>query len=211
MILKNYLNSKKFKKRAGYPDPANQQHIFQFKNMSIIYNTVGIVIKKEKYRDYDRLLTLYTKDFGKIRALIKGVQKQAAKLVSLSELFVVSELRLFLPHGSAYGKILGGVILDSNALIRYNVSAFYEGSYIVELLDALTPDRQPNPEKFFLLQATLRLINKKILNQKEDFLKNLLHLTGFGIKPGVSLEEYLTEHLRFPLKSAMRGGIPRLD
>ena len=167
----------------------------------MIYNTQAIVIKKNDFRDYDRLLTLYTRDFGKIKAIARSVRKSRAKLVSLTELFVLSEIRIFLRAASGTGRIIGGIILDSNSFIRYNVKSFYEASYISEVLDAMTPDRQPNIEKFFLLRDTLSVINKNEINNKHEFVKKLLHLTGFGLKDGTAAEELLKEHLKYPLKT----------
>ncbi|MBI5573235.1 MAG: DNA repair protein RecO [Elusimicrobia bacterium] len=167
----------------------------------MIHNIQAIVIKKTDFREYDRLLTLYTKEFGKIKAQARSVKKPRAKLTSLTELFVVAEFRIFLREHSAMGKITGGVILDSNPLIRYNVEKFYEACYICEVLDAMTPDRQPNAEKFFLLKEKLELINKNNLNQTEDFVEKLLHITGFGVKQDIAIEKVLHEHLAYPLKT----------
>ena len=167
----------------------------------MIYNTQAIVIKKSDFRDYDRILTLYTRDLGKIKAIARSVRKSKAKLVSLTELFVLSDVRIFLRAGSGTGKIVGGVILDSNSFIRYNVKSFYRASYISEVLDAMTPDRQPNIEKFFLLRDTLGELNKGVPYDEGGFVKKLLYLTGFGVEDGTAAEELLKEHLRYPLKT----------
>lgn len=170
----------------------------------MIHNMHAIVIKKTDFREYDRVLTLYTKEFGKIKAQARSVKKPHAKLTSLTELFVIAEFRIFLREHAAFGKITGGVILDSNPLIRYNVQKYYEACYICEVLDALTPARQPNAEKFFLLKEKLSLLNKNVLNQKTDFTEKLLHLTGFGVKADMTAEMALQEHLSYPLKTAGR-------
>lgn len=167
----------------------------------MIYNVQAVVIRKNDFREYDRMLTLYTKDFGKIKAHARSVKKPRAKLTPLTELFVLAEFRIFLRDHSSLGKITGGVIIDSNSLIRYNTQKYYEACYMCEVLDALTPDRQPNPEKFFLLKEKLALLNKNVLNQKNDFVEKLLHLTGFGVKSGMMLDDVLQEHLSYPLKT----------
>jgi DNA repair protein RecO (recombination protein O) len=169
----------------------------------MIHNTKAIVIRKEDLRDFDRLLTLYTSDFGKIKVIARGVRKPKAKLAAVTELFVVSELRLFLREASGIGKLTGGVILDSNSLIRYNIHSFYEASYMAEALDAMTPDRQPNSGKYLLLKEKLALLNRGATFQCEDFVRHLLVLTGFGYVSGVSAEKLLAEHLRVPLKARM--------
>ncbi len=166
----------------------------------MIYNTQAIVIKKDDFRDYDRMLTLYTRDFGKIRAIARGVRKPRAKLVSVTELFVLSEIRIFLREASASGRVIGGIILDSNSFIRYNIDSFYDASYISGALDAMTPDRQPNVEKFFLLRDTLSALSRRGVHDRDEFLRKLLYLTGFGVRDGVAPEKLLEEHIGRQLK-----------
>ncbi|OGS47087.1 MAG: DNA repair protein RecO [Elusimicrobia bacterium RIFOXYD2_FULL_34_15] len=167
----------------------------------MIFNTQAIIIRKMDYKDYDRILTLYTSDFGKIKLLAKSVRKPKAKLTQLTELFILCEFRIFLRESFSFGKLTGGVILDSNPLIRYDIEKFYEASYMCEVMDAMTPDRQPNIQKFYLLKDKLSLLNKNIMNQKDDFIEKLLHLTGFGVKKGVPLDKILQEHIKYPLKT----------
>ena len=44
------------------------------------HTTEGIVLAKIPHGEADALFTIYTRDFGKIRALAQGVQKESAKL-----------------------------------------------------------------------------------------------------------------------------------
>ena len=129
----------------------------------MIFNTHAIVIRKMDFRDYDRIITVYTSEFGKIKLLARSVRKPKAKLISLTELFTFCEFRIFLREASSFGKVTGGIILDSNSLIRYDIEKFYEASYICEVMDAMTPDIQPNIQKFFLLKETLMLLNKNVM------------------------------------------------
>ncbi len=45
-----------------------------------MYSTEGIILKKIDSGEADALFTLYTRDFGKIRARAQGVKKEGAKL-----------------------------------------------------------------------------------------------------------------------------------
>ncbi|MDP3710785.1 MAG: DNA repair protein RecO [bacterium] len=45
-----------------------------------MYTTEGIVLKKTAVGEADALFTIYTKDYGKIRAMAQGVKKETAKL-----------------------------------------------------------------------------------------------------------------------------------
>ncbi len=72
-----------------------------------MHTTHGIILKKTDAGETDALYTIYTKDFGKIRALAKGIKKEDAKLkghleaVSLSMIsFVEGKSGFRLTHAS---------------------------------------------------------------------------------------------------------------
>ena len=52
-----------------------------------IYQTNAIVLKRENIFEADRVYTLYTEDFGKIRTIAGGVRKITAKLIGHLEPF----------------------------------------------------------------------------------------------------------------------------
>ena len=52
--------------------------------------TVGIVIKKQNKKESDQLLTVLTKEFGKVVFTAKGVRKESAKLAGHLGLFNMS-------------------------------------------------------------------------------------------------------------------------
>lgn len=55
-------------------------------------NTEAIVLARVDYEEADRILTLMTKDHGKISALAKGVRRIKSKLAGGIELFSISEI-----------------------------------------------------------------------------------------------------------------------
>lgn len=58
----------------------DNQHIDIPKFLFDMYSTEAIMLKKNDIGEADALFTLYTKDFGKMRALAKGIKKEGAKL-----------------------------------------------------------------------------------------------------------------------------------
>jgi DNA repair protein RecO (recombination protein O) len=54
--------------------------------------SLAIVLARTNYSESDRILTLLTKDYGKIRAIAKGVRKERSKLAGGIELFTVSQI-----------------------------------------------------------------------------------------------------------------------
>lgn len=55
-------------------------------------STEGIVLRRMNYGESDRIITMLTKDHGKISLLAKGVRKQKSKLAGGIELFSISQI-----------------------------------------------------------------------------------------------------------------------
>ncbi|MFN2162508.1 MAG: DNA repair protein RecO, partial [Candidatus Promineifilaceae bacterium] len=55
------------------------------------YRTEAIVLKRSDFGEADRLLTLYSKEFGKIRAIAKGARKPQSRKTGHVELFMRSK------------------------------------------------------------------------------------------------------------------------
>lgn len=58
----------------------------------------GIVFRRQDYKEADRLLSIFTRDLGRVDAVCKGVRKQGAALAGSIEPFQVSDF-LFLGKG----------------------------------------------------------------------------------------------------------------
>lgn len=61
--------------------------------------TRGIILRRTEYGEADRIITLLTSDFGKIRVMAKGVRRQKSKMAGGIELFSVSEIHFIKGKG----------------------------------------------------------------------------------------------------------------
>lgn len=61
--------------------------------------TQGIVLKRLNYGEADRIVTLLTSDYGKLRIMAKGVRRPKSKLAGGIELFSVNELHFIKGRG----------------------------------------------------------------------------------------------------------------
>lgn len=110
--------------------------------------TDALVLRKSDWRDYDRMLTLMTPDYGRIDAVAYGCRRAKSQLLNASEPFCAGEYTL---------KQRGGRYSVEQCQIRQNFYALREdydkllsGVYILhQLLLAALPD-QANGELFFL-------------------------------------------------------------
>jgi DNA repair protein RecO (recombination protein O) len=113
----------------------------------------AIVLKHSDFGEADRLLTLYTREQGKLRALAKGARKPRSRKGGHIEPF--SEVSLQLGKGSSLYIVSQAEARDTHAALSENLVALGYASYVVELLDKFTYDGDENRGLFRLLRETL--------------------------------------------------------
>jgi DNA repair protein RecO (recombination protein O) len=144
---------------------------------------LSIILKKQPYNEGDELITVFTKEAGKLRLLAKSVKLQKAKLQSgLQQLFLV-KLTLAL---SNLPKIIGAEVVKPFMGLRENLAAVKRAFYASELVLKFTPDEQKNEALFNLLREFFSFLNsgakQKILDLAlAKFKINILQTLGLDI------------------------------
>ncbi len=171
------------------------------------YKTEGVILKRLNYGEADRILTIYTKHYGKIRAIAKGVRKITSRKGGNVELF--NHCVLFLAKGKNLDIATEAQVINSFSRFGDDLEKAAAAFYIVELVDQLTPDGQVNRQVFDLLVETLTQMGLESSaderRQKVSrFEVGLLRLLGFwsdavDIKNVKSyIEEIIERKLRAP-------------
>ena len=145
------------------------------------YRDEGIVVRKQNFSEADKILTLYTKNNGKITAIAKGARKVTSRKVSSSELFV---------HGIHYfakGKNMDIIIesetLNPFTLLRQDLQKASLAFYLTELLNHLSEGGQANYPLYRLFLEVMSILSRS--KKKHNLwirafeVKALNHL-GFG-------------------------------
>src|SRR3990170_1910395 len=118
-----------------------------------VYKTEAVVLKRFNLGEADRILTLYTPNLGKIRAIAKGVRRTKSKMGGHVELFTRSALML--AHGQNLDVLTQAQTLDSFLPLRDDLQRTAWGIYVIELVDQFTADNQENYPLYKLLIETL--------------------------------------------------------
>ncbi len=127
--------------------------------ISRIYKTEAIVLRGRNLNEADRVLTLYTPNFGKIKAIAKGARRPTAKLRGHVELLTHNVF--VLSRGRELDIITQSQIMESFATLRYNLKCLSQSFYLAELTDAFTTEQVGNWHVFALLLNTLRWLSSK--------------------------------------------------
>ena len=124
----------------------------------------GMVLISMPVGDYDRRLTILTKERGKISAFAKGARKPTSALLGLSQPFAFGEFVLF--EGKSSYNVVGADITNYFAELRDDMSAIYYAMYFCEFCTYMTKENMEAGEVLKLLYTSLRALSKPSLNKK---------------------------------------------
>lgn len=117
--------------------------------------TRALVLRTVAFGETSSVVSLYTRDFGKVRALAKGAWRPKSGFDGGLDLLSSCQV-LVLRRSSGGLDLLTEASLEHRFRVGRSFPAFVAGMYVAELLDALTADVDPQPELFDVAHATLR-------------------------------------------------------
>jgi DNA repair protein RecO (recombination protein O) len=152
------------------------------------YSSEAIVLARRNFSEADRILTVYSKHYGKITLIAKGVRKPKSRKRGSIEVFS------YIKFSAARGKNLDIVteveLIDSLKEIRSNLKKTSVAYYFVEAVNKLTKEGEENKPLFYLLADHLKSlkVSKNLKKLRLDFIYRLLVLLGYWPK-GKKLEK----------------------
>ena len=146
------------------------------------YRCEGLTLRKAGIGEADLVVTVFTAEHGKLRAVAKGARRSNSKLVGHLEPLTL--VRLSLAHGRELEIITQAQVTDGLPALKEDLASVARGLYVAELLDGFGPEDSPhinsNGGLFRLAAGVLRE-----LPQAKDpeaplryFEFHLLRLTG---------------------------------
>lgn len=123
-----------------------------------VYKADAIVIRSREYGEADRLLTLFSREQGKLEAIAKGVRKPKSTQRGGSQLFTYGDFLLY--QGKSLDTISQAHPRESFSHLWDDFDRSVAASSMVELLDISTIRQQPEPRLFFLTLHFLFLLKE---------------------------------------------------
>ncbi len=119
--------------------------------------TPALVVRRADYSDYDRMVTLFSPELGRVDAIARGCRRPKSPLVNAVEPFTSGEFQLYF-HRERYS-LEQCQISDSYFELRNDYDRLCHGVYWLRLLDtAILPDT-PAPELFITTLRALAHLN----------------------------------------------------
>lgn len=144
--------------------------------------TEAIVLKTADLGEADRLLTIYTKEFGKIQVAARGVKKLESKL--RYHLEPLNYSHLILVEGKNFKIVKDAILIDQFLPMRKDLERIKIAYKIVNLIDELIVGEEKDENIWELILATFRDINvgDAISRIEKVFKDELLRLLGYDPK-----------------------------
>ncbi|MBM3252687.1 MAG: DNA repair protein RecO [Candidatus Omnitrophica bacterium] len=147
--------------------------------MSIV-QTEAIVLKKRDYSESSLLVDFFTRDFGKVKSIIKGAKRNKTNITGDLAIFSYNHIVFYESRHSDINKLTQCQLLDRFDSIRTDIAGIAIASYFIELVDSLSSPQDPSPQIFDILLWSLKSLKDNMNPQIISiiFQIKLLHLSG---------------------------------
>jgi len=119
------------------------------------YKTEAIIVKRRNFGEADRVLTVLTKNYGKIQVKAPGVRRITSRRSSHIELLNLSIITLYRSFRVSMPIVTEAQTQEEFLTIKNNLKKIGLAYYICELIDRFCADNQENKKVFFLAKGTL--------------------------------------------------------
>lgn len=144
-----------------------------------IYSSEGIVLARKNFGEADRILSVFSKDQGRISLLAKGVRRPKSKKRGHIEIFNLIKYQANIGHGIDI--ISEAEVIRDYKDIRKNLKKISLAYYFMEVAGKITHEGESNTGLYYLLTDSLENISitKTLRKLRTDFIFKLLTLLGY--------------------------------
>ncbi len=172
-----------------------------------VIKTQGIVLRYVNYRDADRIVTLFSRELGKIQVTARGCRRQKSRLLVATELFCYGEYILYLRQGRY--TMTQCEIKDDFYNIRTNLDTLAYSTYLINLCEEAVQPGDGNSYLFRLLLNALTYLSYSDLNPLDiTLIFSLKMIDLLGYRPQLSAcVRCGSENLDAVVFSSREGGV----
>jgi DNA repair protein RecO (recombination protein O) len=149
--------------------------------------TAALVIRSVDVFETSRVVTLFTRDLGKVSALAKGARRLKSSFQAGLDLLSVCDIVLLHKASEALDLLTEAVLVERFDSLRRDLAALYAGYYIAELLHDLTDHHDPHPKLFDAAIVTLRHLGDAPLRARRVLRFELACLRELGLMPALEV------------------------
>ncbi len=174
------------------------------------FNSAAVILQVTDYAEFDKIVSFYTKSYGRIRGVAKGAKRSQRRFGGALEPFTHNEVRFFEKEGRGLVRLEECRIIHTFPGLLKEIKKIAYGNYLLELVNTLTPERETHEEVFTLLLYFLNILNEQPVREALLRIFEIRLTTLLGYQPHVmgcincGSSYRLSETYRFSVK---KGGL----
>jgi DNA repair protein RecO (recombination protein O) len=141
----------------------------------MINQTEAIVLKRIDFRETSQIATFFTKKFGKVKGVLKGIRKDHKKFGSTIDKFSVNDIVYYQYRNSDIHLVSQCDLRGFFFVIRQDLKKAMAAHYLVELVDRIMPAEENNEPIYQLMLDFLTAL------ELSDDISKLVHVLQIKI------------------------------
>jgi len=143
------------------------------------YSSLGIILARRNFGEADRILSIYTKDHGRISLIAKGIRKPKSKKRGHLEVFSFVKFQAL--SGRGLDMMTEAELIDDFSDIRKSLNKVSLAYYFAEVIGRITHEGEPSIGLFNLILNNFQKLKKTkgLKTLRINFLNNLLIEMGY--------------------------------
>lgn len=143
------------------------------------YSSEGIVLSRKNYGEADRILTVFSKHYGKISLMAKGIRKLKSKKRGHLEIF--SQIKFSAVKGNGMDIMTEAQTIDDFSGVRVNLNKISLAYYFCEVVNKITREDENINLIYKLLSKSLAdlQVSSELKKLRLEFIYNLLTEMGY--------------------------------
>jgi DNA repair protein RecO (recombination protein O) len=143
-----------------------------------LYKDEGVVLGRIKLGEADRIVTIFTRNNGKVRAVAKGVRKTKSRFGGRLEPFTLVDLMFY--RGRNLDTITAASVIESFSAVRDDYAAYTAACALADVVDKMSEERERAFQTYSLLLAGLQALSHgQIETTVPAFMVKLLSVSGY--------------------------------
>lgn len=144
--------------------------------------TGAFVLRTRNYGESDRIVVLLTRELGKVPAIAKGARRSTRRFAGGAlEPFQELDVRLDRKPQFSLAFLHESRVVGSNSALAGNLDAFAWASYLTELTDVMTVDRDPCPDLYLLYREVISRLGRDLPEPlAHHYVLGLLERSGWA-------------------------------
>lgn len=126
----------------------------------LIHEAEAVVLRQYSLSESDRIIVLFTREFGKLRAVAKGTKKPQNRMAAALEPLTLLRVEFYLREGQSLALLRQAEILHSYLSRAPTLERMLAYSYFAELIQEIVQENNANPSIYRLLLASLNAGDK---------------------------------------------------